>query len=195
YTQDQIQAFVDFQDAHQVRRAYLAETAEIAYAGRGPNGEWGHGLGGLASAAVVSLVGSNLIPLYAFIGPTAVIIIFSLFLVGVIRLVATLIIRVITIIRVRGFGLWVLAAIWGTAFQIALTPLRWANDTARDIADRVTTTMETRAAQEMEEGEERRAAASFSLYSEAAKLMANATRATPALERRGRSPSPSGSRM
>ncbi|OBQ34435.1 MAG: hypothetical protein AN484_26670, partial [Aphanizomenon flos-aquae WA102] len=63
YTQDQIQAFVDFQDAHQVRRAYLAETAEIAYAGRGPNGEWGHGLGGLASASVVSLVGSHLIPL------------------------------------------------------------------------------------------------------------------------------------
>ncbi|OBQ32942.1 MAG: hypothetical protein AN484_27560, partial [Aphanizomenon flos-aquae WA102] len=63
YTEDQIQAFVDFQDAHQVRRAYLAETAEIAYAGRGPNGEWGHGLGGLASASVVSLVGSHLIPL------------------------------------------------------------------------------------------------------------------------------------
>ncbi|OBQ32552.1 MAG: hypothetical protein AN484_27850 [Aphanizomenon flos-aquae WA102] len=60
---------------------------------------------------------------------------------------------------------------------------------ARDIADLVTTTMETRAAQEMEEGEERRATVAFSLYSEAAKMVANATRPTPALARRGRSPS------
>ncbi|OBQ34767.1 MAG: hypothetical protein AN484_26530, partial [Aphanizomenon flos-aquae WA102] len=145
YSKEQLEEFVKFQDSHQVRKAYWAETAEIAYGGRGEGGEWGLGLGDLASQTVVAMVGMSLIPLYRFIGPAAITIIFVLFLVGLIRLVLTLIIRAYTIIRVRGPGVWLIAAFWGTLYQIALSPLRWADNTAKGIADRVAKEMELNA--------------------------------------------------
>ncbi|OBQ32271.1 MAG: hypothetical protein AN484_28100, partial [Aphanizomenon flos-aquae WA102] len=109
YSTKQVEEFLKFQDSHQVRRAYLAETAEIAYANRGPNGEWGLGLGDLASATVVSLVGMSLIPLYRFIGPAAITVIFVLFLVGLVRLVPTIIIRAYPLSTLRGPVVWLLA--------------------------------------------------------------------------------------
>jgi hypothetical protein len=38
YTQEQLEEFARFQDSHGTRKAYLAETAEMAYSGRK---EWG----------------------------------------------------------------------------------------------------------------------------------------------------------
>ncbi|OBQ32975.1 MAG: hypothetical protein AN484_27535, partial [Aphanizomenon flos-aquae WA102] len=38
YSKEQLEEFVKFQDSHQVRKAYWAETAEIAYGGRGEGG-------------------------------------------------------------------------------------------------------------------------------------------------------------
>jgi hypothetical protein len=168
YSPEQVMEFLAFQDSQGTRKAYLAETAEIAYYGRNDNGEWGLGLNDLASASVISLVGMSLIPLYRFIGPAAITIIFVLFLVGVIRLTLTVIVRAIAIFRVRGPGVWLLGALWGTLFQIALSPLRWADRTAAKIGDRVGRTMEAEADKE--------AAEPLHLEKEAAHLYLNAQR-------------------
>ncbi len=41
YTQQQLDEFARFQDSQGTRKAYLAETAEMAYIGRNERGEWG----------------------------------------------------------------------------------------------------------------------------------------------------------
>ncbi len=49
-----------------------------------------------------------------------------LFLVGVIRMLADIVIRAIVIARVRGCGWWLIGAFWGTLFHIAKAPVQWA---------------------------------------------------------------------
>ncbi len=44
YTQEQLDEFARFQDSQGTRKAYLAETAEMAYMGRNERGEWGQPL-------------------------------------------------------------------------------------------------------------------------------------------------------
>jgi hypothetical protein len=56
YSKEQMEDFARFQDSQNTRRAYLAETAELAYLGRS-GGEWGLGLTDLARDHIVNAVG------------------------------------------------------------------------------------------------------------------------------------------
>jgi hypothetical protein len=69
YTREQLEEFARFQDSQGTRKAYLAETAEIAYMGRNEKGEWGLALGSAARTSLVDLVGMNFFPLYKVGGP------------------------------------------------------------------------------------------------------------------------------
>ncbi len=69
YTREQLEEFVRFQDSQGTRKAYLAETAEIAYMDRNEKGEWGLALGSAAQTSLVDLVGMNFFPLYKVVGP------------------------------------------------------------------------------------------------------------------------------
>ena len=70
-----------------------------------------------------------------------------IFVVGLIRLVATLLIRMVIITKKKGCGVWVLAAVWGTLYQLIITPIRWADSTPGKMAKDV----EMRMKQEAEE--------------------------------------------
>ena len=70
-----------------------------------------------------------------------------IFVVGLVRLVATLLIRTVIITKKKGCGVWVLAAVWGTLYQLIITPIRWADSTAERMAKDV----ELRMNQEAEE--------------------------------------------
>ncbi len=48
YTREQLEEFARFRDSQGTWKAYLAETAEIAYLGRNKKGEWGLALGSAA---------------------------------------------------------------------------------------------------------------------------------------------------
>jgi hypothetical protein len=48
YTKEQLEEFALFQDSQGTRKAYLAETAEMAYIRRNEKGEWGLALGSAA---------------------------------------------------------------------------------------------------------------------------------------------------
>jgi hypothetical protein len=64
YTREQLEEFARFQDSQGTRKAYLAETAEIAFLGRDEKGEWGLALGLAAQMSLVDLLGMSFFPLY-----------------------------------------------------------------------------------------------------------------------------------
>jgi hypothetical protein len=68
-TKKQLDKSATFQDSQGTRRAYLAETAELAYIGWNERGEWGQALGAQAQSSMIDLIGLLFIPLYTMIGP------------------------------------------------------------------------------------------------------------------------------
>jgi hypothetical protein len=63
YTKEQLEEFARFQDSQGIRKAYLAETAEMAYIRRNEKGEWGLALGSAVQVSLIDLVGVNFFPL------------------------------------------------------------------------------------------------------------------------------------
>jgi hypothetical protein len=77
---------------------------------------------------------------------------------GVFRLMVTVLIRAIIIVRCKGCGIWVMTAFWGTLFQLAITPFTWMEEAMEGVGERVGQMMETEAGREPEEeGPKRRA--------------------------------------
>jgi hypothetical protein len=44
---------------------------------------------------------------------------------GTLRLMVTVLVRVIVVVRYKGCGIWILTAFWGTLFQLAISPFSW----------------------------------------------------------------------
>jgi len=151
YSKEQVEEFLAFQDSQGTRRAYLAETAELAYSGRAADGTWGLAMGEHARAAIIDAVGLSFIPLYWVLGPATATILFLMFAWGFVRLVVTILMRAFAIYRMKGAGVWILGAVWSLPFQLLVTPFKWASGTAADVADRIGTEMECRALHEDEE--------------------------------------------
>jgi hypothetical protein len=72
-----VEEFLKFQDSQWTRRAYLTETAELAYRGQGEDRSWGLGLGERARGALIE-VGWSLVSLYRLTGPIAIFILLGL---------------------------------------------------------------------------------------------------------------------
>jgi hypothetical protein len=99
YSPEQLEEIKRFQESQGTRRAFLADSAERAYNSR-VGGEWGSGLTGPATDSLIDAAGNYLVPMYRVIGPTATVALLILFLVGVVRMLADIVIRVIAIARV-----------------------------------------------------------------------------------------------
>jgi hypothetical protein len=80
---------------------------------------------------------------------------------GAFRLMITILIRVIVIVRYRGCGLWVLTAVWGTLFQLAVSPFSWVDAAMGEVGERVGQMMETEADREPEKEKPKRKALSM----------------------------------
>ncbi len=59
YMRKQLDEFARFQDSQGTRKAYLAETADLAYRGRMGDGEWGLGLSMAAQSSIIDIVGAS----------------------------------------------------------------------------------------------------------------------------------------
>jgi hypothetical protein len=155
YTKEQLEEFARFQDSQGTRKAYLAEIAEMAYTGRNEKGEWGLALSSAAQGSLIDIVGASFFPLYRVVGPM---IFLSLMLLvwGGLQLMVTVLLRVIIIVRCKGCGIWVLTALWGTLFQLAISPYSRVDAAMESVGVRVGQMMETEAAREPEEGETRK---------------------------------------
>ena len=123
----------------------MAETAELAFNHMNGHGSFGLGLNEYATGQIVDLIGLAFVPLYFIFGPPAITIVFVIFTVGLAKLLLTITIRAVSILKARGCGLWVLAAFYGTLFQLAMVPVRWAGKVAEDVGDRVGNGMELEA--------------------------------------------------
>ncbi len=145
YMKEQLEEFARFQDSQGTRKAYPAETAEIAYIGRNEKGEWGLALGSAAQLSLIDLVGINFFPLYRVIGPMIFFLSLLLLVWGGLRLVVTVFLRVAIIIRYRGCGVWVLTAFWGTLFQLAVSSFNWINGVMQDVGRKVGMMLESEA--------------------------------------------------
>jgi hypothetical protein len=110
YTKEQLDEFTRFQNSQGTRKAYLAETAELAYTGRSDNGEWGLALSSAAQGSLIDIVGASFFPLYKVVGPRSFFLSLMLLVWGAFRLIVTVMIRVIVIVRCKGCGIWVLTA-------------------------------------------------------------------------------------
>jgi hypothetical protein len=70
---------------------------------------------------------------------------------GGLRLIVTILVRIIVIVRCKGCGLWVLTALWGTLFQLAISPFSWVDAAMEGVGVCVGQMMETEATREPEE--------------------------------------------
>jgi hypothetical protein len=70
---------------------------------------------------------------------------------GGLRLVVTVLVRVIVIVRCKGCRLWVLTALWGTLFQLVISPFNWMDAAMERVGERVGVMMETEATREPDE--------------------------------------------
>ncbi len=68
-----------------------------------------------------------------------------LFVVGVVRITITVIVRAVILIKARGCGPWVLGSLYGAFFQFFLTPFAWADSLATGVAQRMDQEMTQRA--------------------------------------------------
>jgi hypothetical protein len=135
-----MEKFVYFQDSQNTRRAYLAYLERCG-------GEWASVLQTLPSQ-IVDAEGYHLIPLYRLVGPTGVIIILIMFILGMVRMLLDILMRVIIIARAHGCVFWMFGALWDTAFQVEVSLIRWAVEKGRVSSGRIKNQMEACAAQE-----------------------------------------------
>jgi hypothetical protein len=116
YTKEQLEEFARFQDSQGTQKAYLAETAEMAYTGRNEKGEWGLALSSATQGSLIDIVGASFFLLYRVVGPMIFFLSLLLLVWGGLRLIITVLLSVIIIVRCKGCGIWVLTAFWGTLF-------------------------------------------------------------------------------
>jgi hypothetical protein len=124
YTCEQLEEFARFQDSQGTRKAYLAE---MAYSGRSEKGEWGLALSSAAQGSLIDIVGATFFPLYRVVGLMIFFLLLLLLVWGGFRLIVTVLLRVIIIVRCKGCRIWVLTALWGTLFQLAISPFSWVD--------------------------------------------------------------------
>jgi hypothetical protein len=82
----------------------------MAYTGRNEKGEWGLALSSAAQGSLIDIVGASFFPLYRIVGPMIFFLSLLLLVWGGPRLIITVLLRVIIIVRCKGCGIWVLTA-------------------------------------------------------------------------------------
>jgi hypothetical protein len=99
YTREQLEEFARFQDSQGTSKAYLAETAEMAYSGHSEKGEWGLTLSPAAQGSLIDIVGASFFPLYRVVRPMIFFLSLLLLVWGGLRLIITVLLRVVIIVR------------------------------------------------------------------------------------------------
>jgi hypothetical protein len=115
----------------------MSISAELAYTGRTENGEWGLALSSAAQGSLIDIVGASFFPLYSVVGPMIFFISLMLLVWGAFRLMVTVLIRAILIVRCKGCGIWVMTALWGALFQLAISPFTWMDAAMEGVGERV----------------------------------------------------------
>jgi hypothetical protein len=133
----------------------------LAYTGRTESGEWGLALSSAAQGSLIDIVGASFFPLYKVVGPMTFFLSLMLLVWGAFRLMVTILIRIIVIVRCKGCGIWVMTALWGTLFQLAISPFSWVDAAMEGVGKRVGQMMESETDREPEDERPKRKALSM----------------------------------
>ncbi len=98
----------------------------------------------LATESLTDAMGYHLVPMYQVIGLSVALLI--LLLMGILRMMLDIVIRAITIVRVRSCRWWLMGSFWGVLFQVAVVPVQWTMAKGHTIGKAVTCQMSTEAA-------------------------------------------------
>ena len=145
YSPEQIEQFNLFQEIAGARAAFLAVQTGTAYKGKNAAGDWGLPFGSYQQEQLIDTMGMSFIPLYRFFGPMSMSVLMILFVVGIVRITITVVVRAVILVRARGCGPWVLGSLYGAFFQFFLTPFAWADSLATGVAQRMDQEMVNRA--------------------------------------------------
>jgi hypothetical protein len=80
----------------------------------------------LATESLTNTAGCCLVTTYQVISLSVTVALLILLLMGILRMALDIVIRTITIARVRSCGWWLIGAFWGVLFQVAVVTARWA---------------------------------------------------------------------
>ncbi len=114
-----------------------------------------------AQGSLIDIVGASFFPLYKVVGPMIFFLSLMLLVWGAFRLMVTILIRIIVIVRYKGCGIWVMTALWGTLFQLAISPFSWVDAAMEGVGEQVGQMMENEADREPEEERPKRKALSM----------------------------------
>ncbi len=97
----------------------------------------GSGVSQRALEEILSAVVRRWILGYEILGPvtTAVLAVATI---SVVRMTASVVMRAVIILRMRGPGPWILGVLWDTIFEVALSPMLWAAECGQRGAEAVT---------------------------------------------------------
>jgi hypothetical protein len=79
-----------------------------------------------ATKSLTNTVECRLVPMYQVIGLSVAVALLMLLLMSILRMVLDIMIRAITMARVRSWGWWLMGAFWGVLLQVAAVPVQWA---------------------------------------------------------------------
>jgi hypothetical protein len=80
----------------------------------------------LATESLIDAMGYHPVLMYRVIGPSVAVALMILFLEGILRITLDIVIRAVTIARIRGCRWWLMGAFWGNLFQVAVALVQWA---------------------------------------------------------------------
>ncbi len=105
------------------------------------------GRGEVAKEAVDALatgVGNHWIEGYGSLGSVPAVVGTAVVSISIMEMVTSTVIRMTVLYAQKGPGLWMMAAFWGTAFQIVIMPTRWALEWGEAQGKAVSQTIEAR---------------------------------------------------
>jgi hypothetical protein len=84
-----------------------------------------------ATESLTNTVECRLVPMYQLIGLSVAVALLMLLLMSILRMVLDIMIQVITMLRVRSCGWWLMGAFWSVLLQVAAVPVQWDGQKAR----------------------------------------------------------------
>ena len=136
YSPLQITRHLTFIRAMQSRVSVLSKvTYDSIQNEPGPNGEVGSIIGHYDLDQITNIISYNILPLFWLMGTATTYFMGALFAIAILNTLGSCAMRVYVLYKERGFGIWLLWAVWTTTYHILRTPLRVAKATIETVQD------------------------------------------------------------
>lgn len=137
YTPQQLAEHRHFLATANAREAVLLESADAAIR-HGQHGTLGIAVTDFHLGQLRHGITIGLFPMVRYLGYWWIQLLGFMVLIGLLKLVVNIVLRMVILIRHRGCGWWILTALWGTAFQAVMLPVNIVAQAVREAQDSAT---------------------------------------------------------